>query len=80
MTKLMSAGPNLPFPHQSVVRGNAGLRELRPRGGRSSWRAFYQRVGGNFIVAAIGPEAQSDPNGFARAVDIAVRRLGEQQR
>jgi hypothetical protein len=79
MTKLMAAGPNLPFPHQSAVRGHIGVRELRPRAGRSSLRAFYQRVGNQFVVAAIGPEAESDQRRFDRAVARAVRRLEKQQ-
>src|SRR5215475_7578656 len=37
-------GPILPFPHQSAVRGS-NLRELRPRSGRSAWRALYRHVG-----------------------------------
>jgi hypothetical protein len=41
--KLKALGPRLPYPHQSSIRGVQGLRELRPRGGRSRWRAFYQR-------------------------------------
>jgi hypothetical protein len=36
--KLAAAGPTLPFPHQSNVKGAERLRELRPRGGRSQWR------------------------------------------
>jgi hypothetical protein len=28
-----------------------------------------------FVVAAVGPEAQSDPRGFDRAVRRALRRL-----
>jgi len=33
--KLEVLGESLPFPHQSAVRGARGLRELRPRAGRS---------------------------------------------
>lgn len=47
----------LGFHHTSAVQGFAGLRELRPRAGRSPWRAMYQRVGDVFVIAAIGPEA-----------------------
>ena len=79
MTKLMSAGPTLPYPHQSAVRGQVGLRELRPRAGRSAWRAFYQRLEDQFVIAAIGPEAQSDQRGFDQAVALAARRLEEQR-
>ena len=77
--KLASLGPALPYPHQSDVRGAVGLRELRPRGGRSPWRAFYRRAGDEFIVAAIGPEAKSDPKGFSRAVRAASRPLTEEE-
>lgn len=38
--KLAALGPNPPYPHSSAVRGADRLRELRPRGGRSSWRAL----------------------------------------
>jgi len=54
--KLVALGPTLPFPHQSSVQGVADLRELRPRAGRSRWRAFYRRIGDVFVVAAVGPE------------------------
>src|SRR4051794_41769457 len=37
--KLEAFGPQLGYPHTSAVRGHAGLRELRPRAGRSPWRA-----------------------------------------
>jgi len=79
MTKLMAAGPTLSYPHQSAVRGRSGLRELRPRAGRSAWRAFYHRVGDQFVVAAVGPEAQADQRGFDQVVALAVRRLEEEQ-
>ena len=73
--KLEAFGPQLPYPHQSDLRGVADLRELRPRAGRSPWRAFYRRVGNAFIIAAIGPEAQANPQGFRRAIRAALRRL-----
>ena len=63
--KLGAYGPLLGYPHTSAVRGAEGLRELRPRAGRSAWRALYRQVGEVLVVAAIGPEAQSDPRGFA---------------
>jgi len=79
MSKLMSAGPTLPYPHQSAVRGQPGLRELRPRAGRSQWRAFYERFGDGFVIAAIGPEAESNQRGFDQAVSLAERRLKERR-
>jgi hypothetical protein len=75
--KLAAIGPALPYPHQSAVKAGQGLRELRPRGGRSRWRALYDRRGDTFVVAAVAPEAQVDRRGFDRAVRMAVRRLEE---
>jgi hypothetical protein len=76
--KLIALGPALPFPHQSNVRGAPeGLREVRPRSGRSPWRAFYRRVGDVLVIAAIGPEAEMDRRGFDRAVRTALARLQE---
>ena len=57
----------MPYPHQSDVRGGAGLRELRPRAGRSRMRALYGRV----------DDAQVDHRGFDRAVRAGVQRLTE---
>jgi len=73
--KLEAFGPQLPYPHQSDVRGADDLRELRPRAGRSPWRAFYRRIGDDFIIAAVGPEAETNPTGFRRAVRSAESRL-----
>lgn len=75
--KLEARGPDLPFPHSSAVRGAAGLRELRPRGGRCAWRQLYRRAGDTFVIAAIGPDGRSDPRGFAQACDRALQRLAE---
>lgn len=72
--KLEAIGPDLPFPHSSQVKGTK-LRELRPRAGRSPWRAFYCRVGDAILVGAIGPEANADPRGFERAIRRAITRL-----
>jgi hypothetical protein len=77
--KLAAFGPRLPFPHQSSVRQGEGLRELRPRAGRSPWRAFYRRIGNVFVIAAVGAEAEADPRGFARAVTNALTRLQEME-
>jgi hypothetical protein len=76
--KLEALGPELPFPHQSAVRGSkSGVRELRPRSGSSAWRPLYRRIGNVFVVLAVGPEAQSDRRGFDRAVSAAEERLRE---
>jgi|HubBroStandDraft_5_1064220.scaffolds.fasta_scaffold773631_2 hypothetical protein len=47
-----------------------------PRRARA-WRALYRQVGEVFVVAAVGPEAQSDPRGFERAVRRALQRLAD---
>ena len=73
--KLATFGPELPFPHQSSVRQGQGLRELRPRGGRSRWRALYRRIGDVFVIGAVCSEAQADPSSFARGVANAIKRL-----
>lgn len=73
--KLAALGPDLPYPHSSAVQGSDRLRELRPRGGRSPWRALYRRVGDEFVIAAVGPDAQVDPRGFAVACRRAETRL-----
>ena len=74
--KLKADGPMLGTPHSSSVMGVSGsLRELRPRAGRSRWRAFYRRIGGALVIGSIGPEAQVDPRGFDRAVRVANERL-----
>jgi hypothetical protein len=75
--KLESAGPRLGHPHSSSVRTAVSLRELRPRGGRSPWRAFYSRVGSAFVIGAIGPEADVDAKRFRKAVNAAERRIDE---
>jgi hypothetical protein len=75
--KRAALGPRLPYPHQSEVRDGDGVRELRPRAGRSPWRAFYRRVGMAFVVAAVGPEAGVDGPGFRRAVRLANKRLSD---
>lgn len=75
--KLKVLGDQLPYPHSSNVRGADKLRELRPRAGRSAWRAFYRRISSTMVIAAIGPEAQANPRGFSRAVKKAEERLGE---
>lgn len=75
IAKLRELGPDLPYPHSSNIQGADDLRELRPRAGRSPWRAFYRLVGTTYVVAAIGPEAQQKVKAFAQAVVRAERRL-----
>jgi hypothetical protein len=75
LEKLEAYGPLLPAPHQKHVVGAERLRELRPRAGRSRFRAFYRQVGDAMLIAAIGPEYQVDRIGFQRAVRVAEQRL-----
>ena len=75
--KLKVLGDRLPFPHSSKVRGATRLRELRPRAGRSPWRAFYRRIENTMVIGAIGPEARSNRHGFARSISSAEQRLDE---
>jgi hypothetical protein len=73
--KLEALGDRLPYPHQSAVRGAPPLRELRPRGGRSRWRALYARHEEGFVILAIVPEALVDDHAFNRGVSLAQRRI-----
>jgi len=75
--KLEEIGPALGYPHTSAVQGTAGLRELRPRAGRSSWRALYRQVDDRFVIAAIAPEAAQDPRTFRRSCSEALRRFDQ---
>ena len=77
--KLRELGDQLGFPHTSNVEGAERLRELRPRGGRSRYRAFFRRIGNRMAVGAIGPEAKVDPRGFARSIERAEVRLAEME-
>lgn len=78
--KLAVMHDRLGFPHTSAVRGAPGLRELRPRRGKSRWRAFYGYVAGLPVVGAVGPEAEVDRLGFMRAVRVAEERIDEYRR
>jgi len=75
ISKLEQAGEALAYPHSSSVRGAVSLREPRPRAGRNAWRGFYRRIRAEIVIGAFGPEAQTDPPGFARAVYAAEQRL-----
>jgi hypothetical protein len=78
--KLEAVGPQLGAPHTSAIKGEdgAGLRELRPRAGRSRWRPIYRRVQpGIFVILAVAPEAQIDKRGFDEMVSNAQRRFEE---
>jgi len=73
LKKLEAGGDSLGAPHTSQVKGST-VRELRPRGGRSPWRALYRRMGDRMVVLAISPEAQVNRRGFDRAVRKAEER------
>jgi hypothetical protein len=78
--KLEAAGPRLGHPHSSAVRGELGqgLRELRPRAGRSRWRPIYCRVNpSTFVVLAVGSEAKIDSRGYDAAVARAVEPFAQ---
>ena len=75
--KLEVYGDLLPYPHSSKVKGAGALRELRPRSGRSQWRAFYRRIADRLVIGAVGHEASVDPQGFRRAVRSAEDRLNQ---
>jgi hypothetical protein len=69
----------------AISRGRAvqgepgkGIRELRPRAGRSPWRPIYRRVSPwRFVILAVAPEAQIDSRGYDVAVVRAAERFGE---
>jgi hypothetical protein len=76
--KLEAIGPRLGAPHSSAIKGEdgSGLRELRPRAGRSRWRPIYRQVGpGTFVILAVTPEAEIDERGFDEKVRDARRRF-----
>ena len=75
--KLGAYGPRLGYPHTSAVPGTERLRELRPRAGRSAWRALYRQVGQVFVVAAVGAGSPGGSAGLRPAVRRALERLAK---
>ena len=71
---LAQAEGRIGYPWTSAVRGASGLRELRPRSGRSRHRVLYRRHGEAILLLALAPEASADPRGFAQAVGHAQDR------
>jgi hypothetical protein len=53
--KLGELGEQLSPPHMKPLKGDraAALRELRPRQGRSDWRAIYRRASDFYVILAI---------------------------
>ncbi len=79
--KLETFGRLLLAPHQKNVVGADRIRELRPRGGRSQFRAFYRQVDTEImLIGAVGPEAEVDGPGFRQAVRRAEERLNAFER
>ncbi len=72
--KLEAIGLSLRFPHTSGIQGTDGLRELRPRGGRSPWRMVYEFSGKDILLLAVAPEARSNNRAFNRALRLAHER------
>ncbi|MFV2012417.1 MULTISPECIES: type II toxin-antitoxin system RelE/ParE family toxin [unclassified Micromonospora] len=75
--KLVAIGPNLGYPHSSDIKTATSLRELRPRAGRSRWRALYRQVGNAYVLGAIAPEASVNPRAFWKAIAAAEKRIDE---
>jgi len=50
----------------------SGLRELRPKQGRSDWRAIYRRAGSVYVILAVGRHANFGSL-IARAAERARR-------
>ncbi len=73
--KLELCGSLLPAPHQKSVVGADRLRELRPRAGRSQFRAFYRQIDQWMLIGSVGPEFGVNPKGFRLAVQQAEDRL-----
>ena len=79
--RLLEVGDAFGFPNSSSVRSSPvrGLRELRPRQGRSQWRPLYVIAGSDVCMLALATEASHDPIRFRRAVNRAAERLSEQR-
>lgn len=72
---LRELGPKLVEPHSKSLSGKRKLRELRPGGGRVPIRPLYTQVSDrHFVILAIAPESQVDPQGFRSAVERAQGR------
>ena len=83
IAKLEVDGPALSAPHQSGVRGaeGEGLRELRPRQGRSRWRPIFRRFDDFYVILAVAPEAEIDSAGNnTRVREAQKRRSGLEKR
>ncbi len=72
--KLRQLGEDLVPPHMKPLKGPgaSGLRELRPRQGRSDWRPIYTRRADVYVILAIDRHAN-----FAALVGRAQQRLAQ---
>jgi hypothetical protein len=70
--KLGELGEQLGPPHVKPLKGSraARLRELRPRQGRSDWRAIYRRSGDFYVILAIDRHKN-----FASLIERAQARV-----
>jgi len=71
--KLREMGERLAPPHMKPLQGVAtsGLRELRPKQGRSDWRAIYRRAGSVYVILAVDRHAS-----FQSLIARAAARAG----
>jgi hypothetical protein len=77
VVKLRELCERLGPPHMKPLQGAAaaGLRELRPKQGRSDWRAIYRRAGSTYVILAVDRHANFDSL-IARAQMRAARYGG----
>ena len=75
--KLRELGERLAPPHMKPLQGGAagGLCELRPRQGRSDWRAVYRRFGSTYVVPGFDRHDNFDAL-IARAQARAPQYMG----
>ena len=76
--KLEIMGLSLGHPHSSAIKNSKhGLRELRPKQGRSPIRVFYVFDPRRQAVLPIGGDKGEDKKLYERMVPIAERILDE---
>lgn len=51
--KLRQLGERLVPPHMKPLKGGSGLRELRPRQGKTHVRAVYRRAGDEYVILSL---------------------------
>jgi hypothetical protein len=75
--KLREVGERLGPPHMKPLKGDGGaaLCELRPRQGRSDWRAIYRQAGALYVILAIDRHKN-----FARLIERARTRARQYDR